>query len=379
MLQELNEKINIERTVSLSDSDIEALTLLYIPLVGIDSYGLYMVLNSFHQAIKVKDIIDVLGISMQNLTICFNKLEALGLLSEYHNESEVSFLVNRPYPPKDFLEDEVLSTFFEGTVGGTIVKMLKKRYLSKNFLGEDVTKRFYEVFETDASQQDFLLKKGDYIFMPDLKQIDIKPDSFDLDKFVNSDIRRIVDRRKITLRLKSILLKIAGLYNYTNEQMLNIFMKCYDGNNIDYTMLIAVASEEYQSTYQQSMPKIVEKETLNPHDYEELNKRKLYNPEVFNRVMRETGFNKDVIDTLENYVMNNLEGETPNYIYVNKIAKDWLRQGITTREQALSYMEAFSKKFETKNFSKKESKSTKTEKWVDDYYNEALKGGKKNE
>lgn len=372
MLPELNEKLNIKKTVFLSESDLQSLSLLYLPLLGLEAFSLYLVLNSLHDSIKVRDLLDLTGLTVKKASASLDELEALGLFRTFVKENgSIECEINSPYPPKDFLEDDVLGVFLEGKIGYSASKTLRDRFLDKEEPRKEITKKFYDVFETDGSQEDFLYRKGDFIYRRNLKQLDIMPEYFDLQKFLSDDLKRIIDRRKVTLRLKSILSKIAATYNYNNRQMLDLFLACFDGENIDYSLLIAEAKNRYQTKYKKALPTVVKKEILSDIDIENRTDIKIYSNETFARVMKESGFSSDVMEVLENYVINNLDGSYPSYPYVNKIAKDWLNHNIKTKEEAINYINSFKEK---KKKTSKDKSSKAKEEWMDDYYDKLLKG-----
>ncbi|MFA6662182.1 MAG: hypothetical protein WCS56_04035, partial [Bacilli bacterium] len=67
----------------LNNDDISALTKLYVPLMGIDSYALYLSLTSYQENItyNFRSLLDILNFySIKKLTSALYKLEAMGLV-----------------------------------------------------------------------------------------------------------------------------------------------------------------------------------------------------------------------------------------------------------------------------------------------------------
>ena len=96
----LLEKFKINNKCQLNSEDISSLTLLYLPLIGLDSYALYSTLTALEKDKEyfIKKLINITNIStLKDLTSAFDKLEGIGLLkSYYHNEKGYIFEVIKP-------------------------------------------------------------------------------------------------------------------------------------------------------------------------------------------------------------------------------------------------------------------------------------------
>ena len=79
----LLEKFKLNNKCQLNSEDISSLTLLYLPLIGIDSFSLYTTLSSLNkdEEYYIKKLINITNIpTLKDLTNAFDKLEGIGLL-----------------------------------------------------------------------------------------------------------------------------------------------------------------------------------------------------------------------------------------------------------------------------------------------------------
>ena len=89
MNQKLNTTVKILIGESLSIDDLNVLSLLYMPIIGNRAYTLYMTFysalnrSSNTRVVKLSDITDLFGITVNVLTQERKKLEAIGLLNTY--------------------------------------------------------------------------------------------------------------------------------------------------------------------------------------------------------------------------------------------------------------------------------------------------------
>ena len=87
----LLEKFKINNKCQLNSEDISSLTLLYLPLIGLDSFALYQGLTSLEAKKEyfIKKLVNITGIStLKDLTKAFDKLEGIGLVKTYYKKDK---------------------------------------------------------------------------------------------------------------------------------------------------------------------------------------------------------------------------------------------------------------------------------------------------
>jgi replication initiation and membrane attachment protein len=117
VMELLLEKFKINNKCQLNSEDISSLTLLYLPLIGLDSFSLYCALCSINQETEhqFKELVNITNISpLSNLNNAFEKLEGIGLIkSFYHKEKGYLFELVSPLKEKEFVKEEVLISLLE--------------------------------------------------------------------------------------------------------------------------------------------------------------------------------------------------------------------------------------------------------------------------
>src|SRR5690554_6336508 len=153
----VNSKFLLHINTTLSSADYKVLTLLYQPLIGINSYAIY---STFYHLVKIKDkfnhqfLFDLLNITQEEFLSSLAKLEALGLVETYEkNESEYVYVIKPPYSAKKFLSETFLGTYLESEIGtknlNELIAMFK---LEKPKLNDykNITKTFDDVYKVST-------------------------------------------------------------------------------------------------------------------------------------------------------------------------------------------------------------------------------------
>ena len=122
-----------------------SLTQLYMPIIGIDSYGLYAALSTLKENEKhsFKKLLDMLNLGSPGLLKkAFEKLEAVALIRSYHHEQRgYLFQLYPPLPRERFLENSLLSSFLASQIGEVELKRLAGEIRIPQLRGyEEVTK-----------------------------------------------------------------------------------------------------------------------------------------------------------------------------------------------------------------------------------------------
>ena len=150
----LLEKFKINNKCQLNSEDIASLTLLYLPLIGLDSYALYSTLTALEKDKEyfIKKLINITNIAtLKGLTNAFDKLEGIGLLKTFYNEEEgYIFNVIKPLSENEFLKEDILVGLLETQIGSDEVNVLRNKYKPVPRKYKDVTKNLSDVFSTSV-------------------------------------------------------------------------------------------------------------------------------------------------------------------------------------------------------------------------------------
>lgn len=165
---------------TLSPTDHEVLTLLYLPIIKGESLALYDAFVSLASFAETKgfftsdSLLSLLGYPAADLLLARSRLEGIGLLETYRKEApdqsgskRVSYLYHLlpPATPKKFFSDVLLKTALSSAVGGKTYFELKSHFrVTQNKADSDyvrVTDRFKDAFVLDIDPSDPSLQDDD--------------------------------------------------------------------------------------------------------------------------------------------------------------------------------------------------------------------------
>lgn len=154
--------IQVTQQVWLTQRELQFVTQLYVPFLGVQASTLYLVLfselspNSYQSdVIRLADLLALVNMGIPDFYQARIRLESVGLLKTYRYEDEDSisaqytFELQAPASPNLFFKDALLSTLLVNQVGHQRFENLQKRFSVKEkaIYGEDVTSTFQEGFQ----------------------------------------------------------------------------------------------------------------------------------------------------------------------------------------------------------------------------------------
>lgn len=379
--------------LSLSSVDIFSLTRLYLPLIGVDSYSLYMLLSTLEKECEIKLLLDSMSLtSIKALNQSLEKLEAVGLIKRYQKKHDdfydYIFYLRKPLSKDEFKNCRVLYEYLCGQIGKVSVnELLKTEKVSNKY--KDVSKSFDEVFETSTLDvtgiyPEFSKQKIDSL-------IKFNEDRFDYIIFKTSLNNILTEDLLEDSYFKKMIKEVSFTYKLNEEEMKQVVLNTI---NFDKDLTIDLLSNrafiEYKKKYNS---KDVKLQTVNNDMFvkssldenvlklfelcesqsivEVLNSLSGIIPSqveisMFERIKNETGFGNGLINYMAFYFSNVNKGVIPSYNYFMKICNDWSRRGIRDIRSA---HDAIMARSEAKQ-SKSTKRQTPTTSWYDDYTNE---------
>jgi len=393
MLQ-VNEQIKIGKT-HLSGEDFFVLTQMYLPLIGMDSFSLFVTLNNVplkdnNGVILVSKLLDLLNINNVGiLENAFFKLEGIGLVKRYHSEKSgtLFFEMQPPLDAKSFLNNSLLKNYLYAQVGEVELKGLKNYVMKNRTSGyREISKRFDEVYKTGDKKESVFVES----LKRDLKDnIRVKNDKFDYTIFKLLFDSEFLDPAVLDDEtFEEQILRISYQYQLDEHEMYEAVVKAITiGNDLKFSdisknagyiyqnkklekPLVFEAKEavEYKPEVDEDVKRMIRRfESISPLQLlEERTGGKAILSEVknFGKISEETGLPDSVINVLIAFILTNKEGEIPSYSYIEKIAKTWYRAGVHTTLDAINYINKPIEKKETKKVKKSEKSSPE---WVKNY------------
>lgn len=392
-IMEVHNTFKIQKNFCLGGDDIFVLSQLYLPLIGIDSFSLYFVLNTLDdkEQYQIKKLLDNLNLgNSSHLKKAMEKLQGVALVSCFFNETKDSYIfqLQRPLLAEFFFENTLLSSFLQSQIGSVeyekTVAMKKK---NKNAGYKDISKSFDEVYKAVVLDLDQVLPKP--FSNKNRYDITIKNEKFDYAYFKLSFDTNFFDPSIFDdEEFKNDILKISYNFNLNEEEMKEALMRTIEldkdlklkdiakharaiysiKNKNKPAKFVTKTPDPYLTSEQDenTMKVVAELERMSLASIlESLSGMKATNSELamFEDLQRTTGLPQEVINVMILYVNTEKEGVLPGASYFEKIAATWKRAGITSAQAAINYI--------NKPKQKKYGKSVKeTPEWLKKYADE---------
>ena len=377
--------------ITLSDKDRNLLILLYQPIIGHESISLYYTLWSYLDKSEILSnewthhhILRDMMISNSEFMDAKTKLEAIGLIKTYVKKGNINNYVYELYSPisaSEFINNPILNNALFNAVGKLeferiisyfrIPKVNLKEY-------EDITSKFSDVFAFSSIPFNdnliYDIKKSNYRKLEILSKID-------LNTILSLISDEMLNKRSLTKDTKDFLYKISYIYNYDNDDMIELIRNSLtEKHTIDKKLLQENASKYYRYDNMGKLPSIIYKnqpeylrkenldtsnrsriihmfETTSPYDFIN-SKYKTGNPtssdlSIISYLLIDLNLKPGVVNVLIDYVLK-INNNKLIKSFVEVIAAQWSKSGIETVEQAMEIAE--------KEYKKKKNITTKTTK-----------------
>ncbi|MDR2977225.1 MAG: DnaD domain protein [Streptococcaceae bacterium] len=336
---------------------------LYLPILGKTSCMLYQLLRVTSSG-KMSNLMEYLNVGQRQLEHAFDKLRAISLLHIYDCHSDFQFLLRSPRNFEDFLADDLLVQLLVKKIGKENVA----NFLSTNEIeGNELKVRFSDVFMSDLQEE--------FTESPAMHQTS----DFDLMSFKSLMAQRkyaFSDENKDILHLYSMSEKF-GLDWYGLFKLAEATANADRTLNTDAMIRRYIADNEKKPELKtQAAAELAQvAKSASPQDFLTQLKRQVGGFVSQDEMKLLSNFSKqkmtpEVQNVLIHYTLIREKNPTLTPAFVNKIANDWLRNGITTAEAAIAHIEEFDKKAK-KISSAGRKKTVKAEPaWSNPDYNE---------
>lgn len=367
--------IVVNKTI-LCDNDRKLLTLLYQPIIGSQAISLYYTLWAYLDKTELMSnewthhhILRDMMIS--NLEFCDAKvkLEAIGLMKTYLKKNNINNYIYELYSPlnaSEFINNPLLNMALFNAVGKLeyerIVSYFKIPKINLREY-EDITSKFSDVFAfSNIAYNDNLIydiKKSNYRKLEILSKIDINT----ILSLISDDI---LNKKSLTRDTKDLLFKIAYIYNYSNDDMIELIRNSIsEKHTIDKKLLQENANKYYRYDNMGKLPSIIYKnqpeylreqssdtsnrsrmihlfETTSPYDFI-CSKYKTGRPtssdlNIISYLLIDLNLKPGVVNVLVDYVLK-INNNKLIKSFVEVIASQWSKSGIETVNDAMALAE----------------------------------------
>lgn len=368
-----------------SSERLQVLVDLYLPLMGANAYGAYVLLSRFGKPrpnlVKRsmnKELLLGLSLGLRDFLEARQKLEALGLIRTFEKNDRLGqltiYLIQQPLEGENFFNDDLLSTVLLETIGQGAFRKLQEKYCPPQFKVDntvEVTKTFLEVFSV---QQATLLKNAaTKKVQPVQRQSEqlIQQSETDLDlKFLRQLLQRsFVPEEEVFKNLDAVN-TVHLLYGLDEMQLVRLLEEAIDINNnhlnVNYFKMLAHNSFDYQAQAaaqktagkpQTSAQTVQPQETASQNgDAELLNACRSLLPLEFlqtlktetnsfmtnserymvSNLVRQQILPDEVINVLIHYILSDRGYASMDQKYFEKTAANWAHNGVRTAEAAMA-------------------------------------------
>ena len=376
---------------TLSDKDRNLLILLYQPIIGSTSISLYYTLWSYLDKSEILSnewthhhILRDMMISNSELIEAKEKLEAIGLIKTYLKKGNINNYVYELYSPvnaSEFINNPLLNIALFNAVGKLeyerVVSYFKIPKINLREY-EDVTKKFSDIFAYSSIPLNdnliYDIKKSSHRNLELLSKIDINT-------ILSLISDEVLNKKSLTKTMKDFLYKISYIYNYDNDDMIELIRNSItEKHTIDKKLLQENANKYYRYDNMGKLPSIIYKnqpeylrkenldtsnrsrmihlfETTSPYDFIN-SKYKTGNPTssdlaIISYLLIDLNLKPGVVNVLVDYVLK-INNNKLIKSFVEVIASQWSKSGIETVEAAMEIAE--------KEYKKKKSVATKVTK-----------------
>lgn len=376
----------------LTDQTRKILTMLYQPIIGSFSCNLFFTLwmdldkNEFMSDEETHHhLMTSTGLSLNELVMAREKLEAIGLLKTFYKESSETntyiYELFSPLSPNEFFSHPVLNIVLYNSVGKKeyerIVNYFKMPKINLNDY-EDITKSFSSVYESSPST--VFENNIQNIRMNNKLGINIE-DKIDFELLISSIPKETINEKTFNKENKKLINDLAYIYNLDVDEIKNIILSSLnDKLLIDKNNLRKNARNYYQFNNKGKLPSLIYQnqpeylrspigkdskrakmiysfETTSPYNFLKSKNNGAKPTErdlkLIEELMVDIGLRPAVVNVLISYVMMvNNKKLTKNFVLT--IASQWKRLNIETAEEAMNQALKESKK-KVKTYKKKEN------------------------
>ncbi len=363
----------VNKTI-LTEQDRKIITMLYQPIIGSISTNLFFTFWSYLDKLELMSteethhqLMTNMNMNLEDIIEAREKLEGIGLLKTYVKKGNINSYIYCLYSPLsayEFFNNPILDVTLLDNIGKEQYEKLVQYFKLPNFKIEnydDITCSFSDVFKSN---------KISYNEHKDIKKINKNGininEDFDLNYVFDMIPDEVLNKRKITKEMKTIIEKLSFIYNLSEETLIEIlFNSINDDHIIDLEKLKANCRKYYSFENKGKVPSIVYNtqpeylrkevtdlsdksrmihkfETTSPFEilYEKNNytKPSLTDLKTLEYLLLDQELTPGVVNVLIDYVLR-INDNKFSRNFVEAISSQWVRSKIKTVEEAMTLAE----------------------------------------
>ncbi|HAX72719.1 MAG TPA: replication initiation and membrane attachment protein [Firmicutes bacterium] len=364
----------------LSFEKMQILTLGYQPVIGMEAMSLYMTLNALSRKkmparLEHQMLMQLLHVKIEALLTSRQKLEAVGLIQTYYDESTqaLSYKLNKPLNGTQFFNDGIINVFLSLQVGPVEYQLIKQLIVDEDELlpGKNISTPFNEMFDTSVLARQ--TNATDHrLVKPSPGAKIVVNDSFDKELLLTLLKQNGMKEGNLSDKMLDQINKLAFLYKLNEHELARLIFDALDPDGfVNYELFKKLAKQHFQflnkgkpvqmvevqggkdgypqmesSTIQTNskQEKLIQGLTqTNPIDFLKA-KSNQKDPVPADRqlvewLVVEQQLPWGVVNVLIDYVLKVSDGRLGK-AFVEKIAGEWQRKNIDTTEKAIAHVKS---------------------------------------
>lgn len=336
-------KLNSKDTYQVIKDDYRdddySLFSLYLPIVGYRSIALYkLLISESYKRVVVENhdrLCILLNISIDDLYEARLRLEEAMLLKTFNKENKYLYQIISPLSANVFLTNEFLTNELLKAIGVEQYEITATKFLSDKISTidyKDITSKFVDGI-SNKFDNEVVFSQIKPIF--DFKDINNEDIDFNYEYFIRntSDLVFPIEARNETnLRLIG---KLATLYGISEDTMSILVGRCssYENGTLDISKLKALARRQKPEKTEHEDPYM-----LSPVAFLQNKQNGIpvtsVDAKLLNYLSLQLNLKHEVINVLIEYVLDINQNKLPKN-YVEKIAGEWVRENIDSKEKAI--------------------------------------------
>ena len=332
----------VECAHSIESNTLQVLINLYQPLIGCDGLLLYLTLLSESKRDTLESFTKLLTITNMDSIIfdkAIAKLEEYMLVRSYYKEGETRdtylFILHKPLNAKDFVSSNVYMSRFRNTVGQKIAELIISNLLSGTINTsefEDITRKIRHRKEEEYDNTvSYVTIQPKYNFSNEDDSIE-----FDYEKFISTTSSLVFPVELRTKENMNLIGKLATVHGLSVDRMRILVNRVTDIETMEFD------KDKLMVLAQKAEPDITK--ASDPYDLPPVSflqsKQKgaevsLADKKILEKLSMDMHFNNNVINVLIEHILNISDNRlNPQFVY--KIAGEWARDGVSSKEEAIN-------------------------------------------
>ena len=357
-----NSKFNIYASFTLSNDDINTMSLLYAPLIGSDAFMLYFGFVSLLERNNMKsesmihqDLFDIYSLKNNEFLNARYKLEGIGLLITYEaSDGSYLYYICPPLTAKSFIKDATLGLYLYSNVRRETFDFIYNHFKIERIDTKtvtNITKSFDDVYDSNTTNDASFEKFGYILGRNPNTGLVIKYNDFNFDTF-----KKKIDTSLLEVGLNNEFIKqienLAFVYKFNESEMAGLYNDSINKMGFfDYRLLKKKANLLFNYNRNMKAPILTTKmdedeenivtylDNVSPSDLldAQLNSYPVDYLDTINQIYTEIELPRGVLNCMILKVLKDKSGELPRVNYFKRVSESWIKDNVFSTIDAIRY------------------------------------------